>query len=202
MRRCGVTGGLGLLAAMAFAAAAGTARPALAQDGLASVHLGAPGPLSARAGVLPGGDRLFAGAAASGLPGWLRWALSPQPDSGETAMTANLIGQGLGPSYRGLSWSVPLTGGVLHQDDALSFGFSLGHGLGDLTPGGDDRERGLLHGSPFPRATPYLRMGAGLSYQVTPRLGLYVLFDHVAGTGPVRVDESVNDLGMRIGLQF
>lgn len=126
------------------------------------------------------------------LPGWLRWALEPQVQVMGVAATAGTPSR----SYQGMSWSVPLASGLMHQDDTLSFGFSLGQSFGNLMPDSDIRDRRLL---PSP---PLLRLGAGLGYQVTPRLGLYVLFDHSSSTGPVREDESENDLGIRVGLHF
>src|SRR5271156_3365211 len=55
----------------------------------------------------------------SSLPSWLRWALEPQVQVLSITGTAGTDKQ----TYHGLTWSVPLASGLLHQDDALSFGF-------------------------------------------------------------------------------
>jgi hypothetical protein len=183
---------------LALMLAADPARFVAAQEaGRAAVRLNPPSALTYPSAVLPGGDKLFGLSGSSVLPGWLRWALAPRLESGDSFLNPGLASaQELAAGYRGLSWSVPLASGLLHQDDALSFGFSLGRGLGDLVPGAEGQDRGPL------RPTPYVRMGAGLGYQVTPRLGLYVLFDHISGGGPLHVDETQNNLGMRVGLRF
>ena len=121
------------------------------------------------------------------LPGWLRWATSPRVDVGGVANTAGATNQ----AYAGLTWTVPLATGLLHQDDGLNFGFSIGPDL----LGGPGTPRGLDQG-------PQLRLGAELGYQVTPRFGLYVLFDHVTGGPLTREGESLNELGVRVGLHF
>lgn len=126
------------------------------------------------------------------VPGWLRWALQPQVQT----LNVTTTGGGTLQGYRGLSWSVPLTGGLLHQDDTLSFGFTVGQGLGDLNIASDPGDRRMVP------SMPYLRLGAAVGYQVTPRIGLYVLFDHLAGGGPTHEEESQNDLGIRVGLRF
>ncbi len=121
------------------------------------------------------------------LPGWLRWAAAPRIDIGATVNTAVASHQG----YAGLTWTVPLATGLLHQDDGLSFGFSIGPDLlgGPGTPGRLDMG-------------PQIRLGAEIGYQVTPRLGLFVLFDHVTSGPLLHETDSLNELGMRIGLHF
>ena len=121
------------------------------------------------------------------IPGWLRWAVTPRVDVGTAFNTAVASRQG----YAGLTWTVPLATGLLHQDDGLSFGFSIGPDLlgGPGTPGRLDMG-------------PQLRLGAEIGYQVTPRVGLFVLFDHVTSGPLTHETDSLNELGMRIGLHF
>jgi hypothetical protein len=181
-----------VLAALSLAASRAAADDAM----LVQVRLGNAAPwLGGSSGELGSSERLLGVPGTrwtASLPGWLRWALEPQVQMLGTTGTTGVVG----PAYRGMSWSVPLATGLLHQDDALSFGFSVGRSLGDFTPGSDNLDRRLAPGQPL------LRLGAGIGYQVTPRLGLYVLFDHLASSGPTHVDESQNDLGIRVGLRF
>ena len=138
-----------------------------------------------------GDNPAFAGTS-TGLPGWLRWALTPQFQSGGTSGAIGLPD----PSYRGIAWTMPLANSVLQQNDRLSFGFSLGNGFGDPFTGDDGRDPGA------PRQGPTTRLGATIGYQVTPRIGLYVMFDHVSVSGLSREDQIANDLGMQMGLHF
>jgi lipid A 3-O-deacylase len=128
----------------------------------------------------------------SGLPGWLRWTLTPQLQNGGVPGAVGLTDR----SYRGVVWTVPLASGLLQNNDRLSFGFSLGNGFGDWLAGADGRDQ---H-SPYP--IPTTRLGAAIGYQVTQSLGLYVMFDHVSVSGVAREDEIANDLGIRLGLRF
>ncbi len=168
--------------------------PALADGAPAQVRLGVlwpdAGPPAAR---LPGADvnaellspALFGGWTA--LPAWLRWATSPQVNIGGTTNTAGVANQ----AYAGLTWTVPLTRGLLRANDGLSIGFSIGPEL----LGGPGVPRGLDGGA-------QLRLGAEIGYQVTPRFGLYVLFDHVSGGALTHEGDSLNDVGVRVGLHF
>lgn len=179
----------------------GLALQARADDsGLVAVRLGNAVPWLGNGAVATSGDptnsaRLLGVSGTSwtaALPGWLRWALEPQVQVLPGAGSAGLSGEG----YRGLSWSVPLASGVLHVDDGLSFGFSIGQSLGDPATGSDVLDRRTL--SP----TPLLRLGAAVGYQVTPRLGVALQFDHQSGSGAARLDDTENGLGILLGLRF
>jgi hypothetical protein len=140
-----------------------------------------------------GGSRAAFAGTSTGLPGWLLWALTPQFQGGTTPLGAS--GQA-DPTYRGVAWTLPLASGLWQRNDRLSFGFSLGNGLGDSLV--DDQT--LDPRAPHP--TPTTRVGAAIGYQVTDSIGLYVMFDHVSVSGIAREDEISNDLGMRLGLRF
>jgi hypothetical protein len=139
-----------------------------------------------------GGGAAFAGTTTD-LPGWLRWALSPQFQGGTTPLGAAGLPD---RSYRGVAWTMPLADNILQRNDRLSFGFSLGNGFGDSLAGDGWRDLTTVH------PTPTTRFGAAIGYQVTPSLGLFVMFDHVSVSGIAREDEISNDLGMRLGLRF
>lgn len=170
---------------VALTATVALGRPALAADQtITTVRLGGPAEAT-QVGAA------FAGAS-DGLPGWLRWALSPQIQFGGVMGATGVPDR----SYRGLAWTLPLTSGLWQQSDRLSLGFSLGNGFGDAFGNDDNRD---------PRAvgpTPTTRLGAAIGYQVTSSIGLYVTFDHVTVSGLSREDEISNDLGMKLGLRF
>lgn len=181
-----------IVALVVLGAASGLARAA---GPVAEVRLGLLwpdiGPPDSR---LPGVDAnaevLFTSPMAgvtTNLPAWLRWAVTPQINVGGTVNTSVSAQQ----AYAGLTWTVPLASNLLHQDDGLTLGFSLGPAV--------------LGGSALPSALDTgvkLRLGAEIGYQVTPRFGLYVLFDHVGATGTASANDSLNDVGVRVGLRF
>ena len=166
--------------------------------GACAVAFGQPAPAFEQtdATVRLGGGGTQAGAAFAGttsdLPGWLRWALTPQLQTGGTQASAGLTDR----TSRGVAWTVPLASGLLQNNDRLSLGFSLGNGFGDWLAGDG------AHDPHSPYQTPTTRLGAAIGYQVTPSLGLYVMFDHVSVSGVAREDEIANDLGVRLGLRF
>jgi hypothetical protein len=121
------------------------------------------------------------------LPAWLRWVVAPRVNVGGAVNTAGAANQ----AYAGLTWTVPLASSLLHQNDGLSFGFSIGPDLigGSAVPHGLDQ--GLQ-----------LRLGAEIGYQVTPRMGLFVTFGHVTGGPLLHETDNLNELGVRVGLHF
>ena len=180
-----------LIAALATTSAAAGAIPPPAEVRLGVLwpDLGPPG------SRLPGADfngELLITTPLTGwtlnLPAWLRWAAAPRINLGGSVNSVAAVNQ----IYTGLTWTVPLATSVLSKTDGLSFGFSIGPDL--------------LGGNAVPHALDQgaqLRLGAELGYQVTPRMGLFVLFDHVTG-GPLthEGDNSMNELGVRVGLHF
>lgn len=172
-----------VLAFLLWAATVGS--PALAADqSYPAVRLGGSGPYLSD-------NAAFAGTSV-GLPGWLRWALAPQLQSGGVPGATGLTDR----SYQALAWTVPLASGLLQQNDRLSLGFSFGDSLGDPLAFGEGRDPRSLP------PTPTTRLGAAISYQVSPRLGLSVTFDHVSVSGLAREDGFASDLGVRLGLRF
>jgi hypothetical protein len=148
--------------------------------------------MSVRLGDTGGADGAAFAGANTGLPGWLRWALSPQLQFGSAMGSIGMPDR----SYRGATWTLPLSSGVLQQNDRLTLGFSLGNGFGESFTNEDGRDPRTL------RPTPTTRLGAAIGYQVTSSMGLYVLFDHTTVSGLSREDEISNDLGMRLGFRF
>lgn len=126
------------------------------------------------------------------LPDWIRWAAHPQPMVGASINTSGYTSEG----YAGLTWTVPLTSGLLRASDGLSFGFSVAGEVnnGHVNPSGPAHE---ALGS-----NVLFRLGAEIGYQVTPRMGLYVLFEHASNADLAHYNEGLNDLGVRVGLRF
>ena len=177
---------LGLCLVMVFMVAAALGGPAAA-DGQPVMVVRLGGPMQPAVG-----EAATFGGTATDLPSWLRWALSPQLQSGSAVGSIGMADR----SYRGATWTLPLASSLLQQNDRLTLGFSLGNGFGDAfaSDGGRDaRTQG---------PTPTTRLGAAIGYQVTQRIGLYLLFDHTTVSGIAREDEISNELGMRLGFRF
>jgi len=189
MRAPALLSGLVLAAFLATAAAAAAPPPA------AEVRLGVLwADLGPSAGRLPGadlnGELLFTTPLTAwtlNLPAWLRWAAAPRVNFGGTVNTAGAANQ----AYTGLTWTLPLASSLLRRSDTISFGFSVGPDL----LGGNAVPTGLNQG-------PQLRLGAELGYQVTPEVGVFLQFDHVTSGAAAREGDSLNELGLRVGLHF
>ena len=184
-----------LLSGLLFLAVGTTSVAAAPPPPPAEVRLGVLWPdLGTPSGRLPGSDlnaELLVTTPLTGwtlnLPAWLRWAAAPRIDLGGTVNTAGAANQ----IYAGLTWTVPLASSVLGRTDGVSFGFSIGPDL----LGGNAVPRGLDQGA-------QLRLGAELGYQVTPRMGVFVQFGHVTNGPLTHEGDSLNELGVRVGLHF
>ena len=172
-----------------------TAQGAAADGPLSEVRLGMLwpdfGPPASRpAGTDANAELLFTSPFAgwgTNLPAWLQWMATPRVDVGGVLNTAGGPNQG----YAGLTWTVPLSTSLLHRTDGVSMGFSIGPDL----LGGPGTPHGMDQG-------PQLRLGAELGYQMTPRVGMYVLFDRITGGPLTHEADSINELGVRVGLHF
>jgi lipid A 3-O-deacylase len=125
------------------------------------------------------------------LPSWLRWAAEPQPTIGASINSAGYTSQG----YAALTWTVPLFTGLLRDNDGLSLGLSAGGALNNGRIEREDDHAALGSNALF-------RLGAEIGYQVTPRIGLYVLLDHYSNAGLARANDGITDLGVRVGWRF
>jgi lipid A 3-O-deacylase len=126
------------------------------------------------------------------LPGWMRWLAEPRPTIGGSVNTDGYTSQG----YAGLTWTIPLANALLRPNDELDLGFFFGGEGNNGHVDHPDRDHKALGSNVL------FRLGGEIGYQVTPRVGLYVLFDHASNAGFARYNESINDLGARVGLRF
>lgn len=133
----------------------------------------------------------FTGLAAA-TPGWLRWALTPQPDLGVSINSAGYTSQG----YGGLTWCLPLLPRLFAGNDAVTFSLGAGGEVNDGTVNQNTHHRKALGSNVL------FRLSAELGYRVTERVGLYLLYDHVSNAGLAAYNESINDIGVRVGLRF
>jgi lipid A 3-O-deacylase len=127
----------------------------------------------------------------AGLPSWVRWLAEPQPMIGVSINSSGYTSEG----YAGLTWTLPLLARLLRDSDGVSLDLSAGGEVnnGRINGGGDHVALG---------SNAMFRLSAELGYQVTPRVGLYVLLDHYSNAGLARENAGITDLGVRVGLRF
>jgi lipid A 3-O-deacylase len=129
---------------------------------------------------------------ASGLPTWLAWIAQPRPNLGGDLNTAGATDE----LYAGLDWTVPLSPRVLLGDDRLTLDLDFGGGAnnGEIAPTVPDRK---ALGS-----NVLFRLAGEIGWHPTPRLGVFLLYEHYSNGGTARYNESLNDFGGRVGLRF
>jgi lipid A 3-O-deacylase len=125
-------------------------------------------------------------------PPWLIWALQPRPTIGAAINTAGDTDQ----FYAGATWSWMLLHNVINPDDGINFSFFFG-------PGGND---GQLHNGTATRKAVgshiLFREAFELGYQINPTWEISVYLDHISNGGLAKENQSINDLGGRIGFRF
>jgi lipid A 3-O-deacylase len=119
------------------------------------------------------------------LPDWLAWVAKPRPHLGGDLNTAGATSQ----VYAGLTWTIPIVSRLTLDFD---FGGSANNGHVNRTV----RDRKALGSNVL------FRLAAELGWHFTRRLALYALFEHVSNGDTARFNESLNDVGLRLGWRF
>jgi lipid A 3-O-deacylase PagL len=126
-------------------------------------------------------------------PVYLRWLLQPRPTIGGLINTAGFTNQ----YYVGPTWTWELVGNVLRPDDGITFGVFFGPGFNDgdiVAPTGSNRKSLGSH--------VLFRESLELGYRIDARWQISAYIDHVSNAGFARYNQSLNDVGGRIGLRF
>ena len=125
-------------------------------------------------------------------PPWLLWALQPRPTIGASINTAGYTDQ----FYAGGTWSWMLLHNLINPGDGINFSFFFG-------PGGND---GQIHNGTATRKALgshiLFREAFELGYQINPTWEISVYLDHISNGGLVKENQSINDLGARVGFRF
>lgn len=126
------------------------------------------------------------------LPWYLRFALQPRPTLGAAFNTAGATNQ----VYFGATWTWQLASNVLNPGDGITFGIFFGPGFndGDTRPTRSNRK---ALGS-----NVLFREALELGYRITPRFEVSIYADHVSNAGFARYNESLNEVGGRLGIRF
>jgi lipid A 3-O-deacylase len=128
----------------------------------------------------------------AGLPDWLHFALQPRPTIGVAINTAGDTDQ----YYLGGTWSWFLTRNIVLPQDGIVFSFFFGPGFNDGYIGPAPNNRQAL-GSPL-----LFREAAELGYQINETWEISTYLDHISNGGLAKYNESINDLGLRLGYRF
>jgi lipid A 3-O-deacylase len=125
-------------------------------------------------------------------PGFLRVLGAPRPHLGGTINTAGKTND----VYGGLTWSGRPWRPLLALPDALFIAGSLGGGIHD----------GYLNTAPPERkrlgSRLLFRESVEVGYQLTPRLSVSVVLDHLSNAGLAARNQGLTNLGARLGVHF
>jgi lipid A 3-O-deacylase len=128
----------------------------------------------------------------AGAPWWLRWTLQPRPTIGGDINTAGETDQ----VYIGATWSWMVANNIINPNDGIVVEYFFGPGFNDgkIGPAPDDR-----------KALGYrvlFREGLDLGYQINPTWVISAHIDHISNGGLAKYNESINDVGLRLGYRF
>jgi lipid A 3-O-deacylase len=121
-----------------------------------------------------------------------QWIARPRPSLGIDANSAGATSQ----IYAGLTWTSLMAWDILSEQDRLEFDYFFGPAFnnGYLDTRLPDRKSlgsNLL-----------FHLGIEVTYWLTPRIGLGVYFEHSSNAGLETPNDSLNNLGMRVGYRF
>jgi len=125
-------------------------------------------------------------------PPWIHWALQPRPTIGGDINTAGDTDQ----AYVGATWSWYLTQNLFRPGDGIVLDYFFGPGFnnGEVKSTSDNRKS---LGSWI-----LFREGVDLGYQINPLWVISAHIDHISNGGLAKQNESINDVGIRLGYRL
>jgi len=128
----------------------------------------------------------------AGSPPWLRWALQPRPTFGAEINTSGYTNQW----YFGATWTWLVAGNIVQPQDGIFLSYFFGPGFND----GDIIARRPDHKSLG--SSILFREAFDLGYQFASGYNVSLFIDHVSNGGLAKHNQSINDVGLRLGLRF
>ena len=126
------------------------------------------------------------------VPWYLGWMIQPKPTLGGMFNTRSFTNQ----YYFGATWTWQLAGNVLMPGDGITFGIFFGPGFNDgQTTPIDPTRKALGYNVLF-------REALELGYRINPVWTISAYVDHVSNAGFARYNQSLNNVGGRIGIRF
>lgn len=126
------------------------------------------------------------------VPWYLGWMIQPRPTLGGEFNTRGFTNQ----YYFGASWGWQLAGNVLMPGDGITFGIFFGPGFNDGQTVPIDPTRKALGSNVL------FREALELGYRIGPVWQISAYIDHVSNAGLARYNQSLNEVGGRIGIRF
>jgi hypothetical protein len=126
------------------------------------------------------------------VPWYLQWMVQPKPTLGGEFNTLGYTNQ----YYVGATWSWMLTRNVLRPDDGITLSYFFGPAFNDgqiVAKQGNRKSLGSF---------VLFREAFDLGYQINPRWNISLFVDHTSNGGLAKQNESINDLGIRLGFRF
>jgi hypothetical protein len=129
---------------------------------------------------------------AATLPPYLRWMVQPRPTIGGEINTDGFTDQ----AYLGATWSWLLASNLMLPSDGivLSYFFGPGFNDGDIIATRPDHKSLGSH--------ILFREALELGYLITPLYQISGFVDHVSNGGLAKQNQSINDVGIRLGVRF
>jgi hypothetical protein len=129
---------------------------------------------------------------AASLPWYLGWMVQPRPTIGGEINTDGFTNQ----AYFGATWTWQLASNVLMPGDGLTVGIFFGPGFNDGDIVATRPNRKSLGSNVL------FREALEVGYRITPAIEISAFIDHVSNAGLARYNQSINDVGGRIGFRF
>lgn len=128
----------------------------------------------------------------AGAPDWIRWALQPRPTIGGSINTAGMTDQ----AYVGANWAWFLKQNLFNPDDGIVLGYFFGPGFND------GKIQSNLHDRKSLGSHVLFREALDLGYQINQTWEISAYIDHISNGGLAKQNESINDVGLRLGYRF
>jgi lipid A 3-O-deacylase len=129
---------------------------------------------------------------AATLPAYLRWLVQPRPTFGAEVNSSHYTDQ----FYFGAKWSWMLANNILQPGDGFSAGIFFGGAANDGQIIASKSDRKSL-GSHI-----LFREELEFGYWINPMIEISAFLDHVSNAGFAKQNQSINDVGARIGFRF
>jgi hypothetical protein len=129
---------------------------------------------------------------AAGVPWYLHWMVQPRPTIGGEFNTSGFTNQ----AYFGATWTWQLANNVLMPGDGVTFGYFFGPSFNDGDIIGKAPNKKSLG------ANVLFREAFELGYRITPVYTVSGFLDHVSNGGFAKQNQSINDVGVRLGFRF
>src|SRR5262249_40878604 len=129
---------------------------------------------------------------AASLPAYLRWMVQPRPTFGGEINSSHYTNQ----FYFGETWKWLLANDIFRPGDGITASIFFGGAVNDGKIVSHQPDRKCL-GSHI-----LFREALEFGYLITPRIEISAFFDHVSNAGLAKHNQSINDIGARLGFHF